>query len=97
MKPLLIKDHFIIMNVCPNRLHYKTFCCGWFAVVRGDPFKLLLQYLQDKGTRVFDLYRILPKDSDNCVSRQAFISGLKVSTLKLQLKFKSLSMYFDTK
>lgn len=50
----------------------------FLSVVRGDPLKLLIQFLGDKGIRPFDLFRTFDKDHQHRVSREQFISGLKV-------------------
>ena len=48
------------------------------TVLRCDPLKLLIQFLTDKNIRPVDLFRLFDKDKQYRVSREQFVSGLKV-------------------
>ncbi|KAK2187839.1 hypothetical protein NP493_153g07026 [Ridgeia piscesae] len=50
---------------------------GRRLVIRWDPLKLLVQFLNDKAIRPVDLFRRLDKDNQQLVSRDHFIQGLK--------------------
>jgi len=47
-------------------------------VLRCDPLKLLIQFLTDKNIRPVDLFRSFDKDKQYRVTREQFVSGLKV-------------------
>lgn len=46
--------------------------------IRGDPLQLLINFLNDRGIRLVDLFRTFDKDKEGQVSKDHFISGLKV-------------------
>jgi len=52
------------------------------AVLRCDPLKLLIQFLTDKNIRPVDLFRLFDKDKQYRVTREQFVSGLKVLKLR---------------
>ena len=53
------------------------------TVLRCDPLKLLIQFLTDKNIRPVDLFRLFDKDKQYRVTREQFVSGLKVSTIPI--------------
>ena len=52
------------------------------TVLRCDPLKLLIQFLTDKNIRPVDLFRLFDKDKQYRVTREQFVSGLKVRKLR---------------
>ena len=49
------------------------------TVLRCDPLKLLIQFMTDKNIRPVDLFRSFDKDKQYRVTREQFVSGLKVT------------------
>ncbi|CAD5121234.1 DgyrCDS9767 [Dimorphilus gyrociliatus] len=56
---------------------------GKRIVTRGDPFKLLIQFLSERAIRPYDLFKTFDKDMANRVSRDHFIMGLKRAKVPL--------------
>ena len=48
-----------------------------------DPMTKLKKYIRESGYRLIDLFRDFDKDCNNTISREEFVTGVRVSVLLL--------------
>ena len=78
--------HVSITNqLCLFRIDFDDVAGLLSTVLRCDPLKLLIQFLTDKNIRPVDLFRLFDKDKQYRVTREQFVSGLKVYATQITL------------